>query len=163
MLIQIECDTDKVVAILEATKSFARTAKLFSQAPLPDLPSERAKFEERALAIAKWIRPRPNQAMRLETLEFVLNGGDTWLDQHGEADPALRNATGALSKALRRFAPFEESPLEILCERRRQTIGSGPYKGRYQGTRYVPTRLGKRVREILQEWGVLKMRGTQGQ
>ena len=96
--------------------------------------------------------------MRLETLEFVLNRGDTWLDQNGEPDPALRNATGALSKALRKFAPYEESPLDILCTRQRHTVPSGPYKGRYQGTRYIPTKLGMRVKEILQEWGVMRKR-----
>lgn len=158
MIIQVECDEGKVVEILEAIKSLGKNPKIFSTAPLPKLPSAQKEFEARAQSIAKAIKPRPNQTMRLETLEFVLNGGDTWRDQKGESDPALRNATGALSKALRRFAPYSESPLEILCDRRRETIAKGPFKGRYQGTRYVPTMLGKRVREILQEWGILRRR-----
>jgi len=157
-MIQVECDDAKVVEILEAIKSLSKSPKIFSAKPLPSLPSAQKEFEARALAIAKAIKPRPNQSMRLETLELVLDGGDTWFDQKGEPDPALRNATGALSKALRRFDPWSESPLEILCERRRETIAKGPFKGRYQGTRYVPTRLGHRVREILQEWGILKPR-----
>ncbi len=156
VVIQVECQEERLAEVLEALKSLARNPKLFVPRSLPVLPSVEREFEARAQAIAKAIRPRPNQAMRRETLEFVLGGGNTWLDQQGEPDPALRNATGALSKALRRFAPWEQSPLEILCDRRRETVPSGPYKGRYQGTRYVPTPLGKRVREILQEWGVVR-------
>jgi hypothetical protein len=157
-MIQIECSDDRVVEILEVIKSLSRNAKIFSPEPVPSLPSDQEAFETRAWAIAKAIKPRPNQPMRSETLERVLCGGDTWFDQQGEFDPALRNATGALSKALRPFAPWTDSPLEILCERRRETIASGAEKGRYQGTRYVPTRLGQRVREILQEWGILRRR-----
>lgn len=156
--IQIECEDEKIVEVLEAIKSLSRNPKIFSLMPRPKLPSAQKEFEARALAIAKAIKPRPNQAMRLETLEFVLNGHDTWFAQNGDPDPALRNGTGALSKALRPFDRWAESPLEILCERRRETVATGPYKGRYQGTRYVPTRLGVRVREILQEWGILKRR-----
>jgi hypothetical protein len=156
VVIQVECVEERVAEVLEALKSRTRNPKLFLPRRLPELPSVKREFEARAQAIARAIRPRPNQAMRQETLEFVLGGNDTWFDQQGEPDPALRNATGALSKALRPFAPWEESPLEILCDRRRETVPSGPYKGRYQGTRYVPTPLGKRVREILQEWGVLR-------
>jgi hypothetical protein len=156
VVLQVECDQERLTEVLEALQSLTRNPKIFLPGNLPDLPSAKREFEARALAIAKAIKPRPNQRMRQETLEFVLGGGDTRIDQQGEPDPALRNATGALSKALRRFAPWDESPLEILCERRRETVPSGPYKGRYQGTRYIPTRLGKRVREILQEWGILR-------
>lgn|GEM_PF-6388050 len=156
VIVQFECDESRVAEVLEALKTRGRNPRIFTPQRLPQLPSVRREFEARALAIAKAIKPRPNQAMRQETLEFVLGGGNTWLDQQGEPDPALRNATGALSKALRPFAPWEESPLDILCERRRETVPSGPYKGRYQGTRYVPTPLGKRVRQLLQEWGVLR-------
>jgi hypothetical protein len=155
-LIQFECDDVKVVDALEALKGIGRNAKLFSSNPLPNLPSTRKEFEARALAIAEAIKPRANQRMRLEALEIVLNGRDTWFDQSGEPDLALRNATGALSKALRRFAPWTDSPLEILCERRRMMVPDGPQKGRYQGTRYIPTRLGHRVREILRERGIMR-------
>jgi hypothetical protein len=155
-MIQVECDEERIPEVLEAVKSLTRNAKLFLPRRLPQLASVAREFEERAQAIAKAIRPRENQPMRRETLKFVLSGGDTWHGQQGEPDPALRNATGALSKALRRFAPWTDSPLEILCDRRRETFPSGPDKGRYQGTRYVPTPLGKRVHQILEEWGVLK-------
>jgi hypothetical protein len=105
VVIQIECDADRVPEILEALKSRSRNPKIFSPQRVPELPSANREFEARARAIAKRIRPRPNQVMRQETLEFVLGGGNTWFDQRGEPDPALRNATGALSKALRPFAP----------------------------------------------------------
>ena len=158
VIIQIECEDAQVVEVLEAIKAHSRNPKIFAPIARPNLPSVEREFETRALAIANAIKPRPNQPMRLETLEFVLNSGDTWSHPMDTPDQALRNATGALSKALRRFAPFEESPLEILCERRREVVPSGPYKGRYQSTHYIPTKLGKRVREILEEKGVLKRR-----
>lgn len=157
-IIQIECDDEKVVDVLEAIKKLGTNPKVFAPRPLPKLPSAALEFETLAQAIAKIVRPRPNQPMRREALEFVLNGGSTWSDQKGEPDPALRNATGALSKALRRFDRWADSPLEILCERRREVVPSGPYKGQYQGTTYIPNKLGKRVREILQEWGELRRR-----
>ncbi|TMJ20177.1 MAG: hypothetical protein E6G92_10615 [Alphaproteobacteria bacterium] len=157
-IVQLECEDGKHIEILEAVKGLSRNAKVFQIEKVPDLPSAEREFEDRAQAIAKWIRPRSNQPMRLETLEFVLNGGNTWFDQNGESDPALRNATGALSKALRKFAPWQESPLEILCDRQRVMVSNGPFKGRYQGTRYSPTPLGRRVRDILTEWGVLRHR-----
>jgi hypothetical protein len=156
IVIQVECEEERVTEILEAVKSLARNPRIFVPQRVPQLPSTKRAFEARAQQIAMAIRPRPNQPMRREILEFVLSGSDTWSDQGGEPEPALRNATGALSKALRPFAPWDESPLEILCDRHRETVPSGPYKGRYQGTRYIPTPLGRRVREILQEWGVLR-------
>src|SRR5689334_12647791 len=120
VIIQVECEDAKIVDVLEAIKSHSRNPKIFCPKAVPRLPSTDREFEAHAHAIAEAIKPRPNQPMRLETLELILNGGDTWFDQQGEPDPALRNATGALSKALRRFAPWDPSPLEILCERRRE-------------------------------------------
>jgi hypothetical protein len=157
--IQIDCDESRLIDLLEAVKHLIRGAPhIFTAQPAPKLPSDQKDFEDRAQAIAKAIKPRPNQPMRLEALRIVLGGGDTWFDQKGEPDPAMRNATGALSKALRSFAPFEESPLEILCRRQREVVAKGLHKGKYQGTRYITTKLGDRVREILCEWGVLSLR-----
>lgn len=154
-MIQFECPEAKIADALDAIRLFAiGKPHLFTPLPLPASPKEAAEFEQRAQEIAKAIRPRVSQTVRLEALRLVLLGGDTFYDQQGEADPALRNATGALSKALRKFSIWD-SPLDLLCERRRETVPSGPYKGRYQGTRYIPTRLGKRVREILQEQKIL--------
>ena len=159
-VVQVECDDEKVVEVLEAVIGLSRNAKIFAIEKAPVSPSAKKEFEDRAIAIAKWIKPRANQPMRLETLELVLSGGDTWFDQNFEPDSALRNATGALSKALRKFAPWDESPLEILCDRQRVMVPEGPFRGRYQGTRYLLTPLGKRVRDILVESGVLKPRRT---
>ena len=160
MILQVECEEAKIVEVLEAIKTLTRNPKIYASVSVPKLPSNTQEFETRALAIVEAIKPRPNQPMRKEILEFVLNGNDTWMGQGGEPDPALRNATGALSKALRRFDPWSSSPLEILCERRREMVQAGPYKGRYQGTRYIPTKLGRRVRDILVERGVLRLRQT---
>lgn len=153
--IQFECPEAKVAEALDMIAAFAvGKPQLYAKLALPVSPAKEAGFEKLAQEIAKTIRPRASQTVRLEVLRLVLFGGDTFYDQKGEADPALRNATGALSKALRKFSIWD-SPLDLLCERRRETVPSGPYKGRYQGTRYIPTRLGKRVREILQEQKIL--------
>ncbi|WOF43182.1 hypothetical protein KNJ79_19000 [Sphingopyxis indica] len=156
LMVQIDCVEHDLIDLLEAVKTLAHGApRVFTQQEVPKLPSAEKEFEDRAYAIAKAIKPRPSQPMRREALRMALCNGDTWFDQKGEPDPAMRNATGALSKALRPFAPWEESPLEILCRRQREVVAKGPYKGKYQGTRYLPTSLGKRVREILNEWGVI--------
>lgn len=154
-MIQFECLDDRIVEALEAIKGIAvgQTTKIWTRLAIPNLPSDEKAFEERAQAIAGAIKPRPNQKMRLEALRYVFNESNTFWAQQGEPDPALRNATGALSKALRRFAPYYDSPMEIICERRREIHSGGPLKGTYQGIQYVLTKLGKRVRDILKEWG----------
>ena len=155
MLIQFECKDELVAEVIDAVTSMSiGKPKLFVSQPLPESPKKAVEFEELAQAIAKAVRPRANQSMRAETLRLVLRGGDTFFDQKGEPDPALRNATGALSKALRKFSMWD-SPLDLICERIREVFPKGPAKGQYQGTRYVPTRLGKRVREILEESGAI--------
>jgi hypothetical protein len=153
--IQFECPDDKIIDAMEAIKGIAIGQKINLWAPLniPTLPSNEKAFEERAQAIARKIKSRQSQKMRQEALRYVFNEENTFWAQHGDPDPALRNATGALSKALRSFAPYHESPLDIICERRREVFDKGPLKGTYQGTQYVLTKLGKRVREILKEIG----------
>jgi hypothetical protein len=155
-MIQFECNRDQEIDILEVLKRFSvQSLKMYSSLPKPPLPSDSADFENRAQMIAKTIQPRPGQTMRRDALITVLRGSETFWDQSAEPDPALRNATGALSKALRKFAPFAESPLEILCDRRREVFSKGPMKGQYKGTRYVLTRLGNRVKEILIEKAII--------
>ena len=153
MLIQFECRADKVVEALDSIRPFAAgKPQLLEARPLPASPVAAAELEARAQDIAKWIKPREIDSVAAETIRFVLTGSDTFFDLQCDPDPALRNATGALSKKLRRFARFSDSPLEILCERRREVFPSGPSKGLYRGTRYYPTKLGARVYEILKEW-----------
>lgn len=155
VMIQFECADAKVADAIDAIGPFAiGKPLLFATQPLPASPKKDAEFEKLAQDVARAVRPRANQTVRLDALKLVLFGGDTFRNQQGEADPGLRNATGALSKALRKFSPWD-SPLDILCERRRETVPNGPFKGMYQGTRYIPTRLGKRVRAILHEQKIL--------
>lgn len=154
LTVQFECDEQCVADAIDAVRRFIRgKPRIYEARALPDSPERAKEFEARAQAIAKAIKPREGQKMRRETLLLVLSGGDTWFDQGGDPDPALRNATGALSKALRQFEPYTPSPLDILAERQRETFEDGLYKGRYRGTRYRPTRLGQRVLEILRSWG----------
>jgi hypothetical protein len=157
VMIQFECANDKIVDALEALKGIAsgQTTKIWTPMKIPVLAADLQAFEQKAQAIAAAIKPRPNQKMRAEALRYVFNESNTYWAQQGDPDPALRNATGALSKALRRFAPYHESPLDIVCERRREVFDKGPMKGTYQGVQYVLTKLGKRVRDILKELGII--------
>lgn len=155
MMIQFECKEGMIVQAIDAlSPMMIGKPQIFAAQPIPPSPKKALEFEELAQRIAKAIAPRANQPMRAETLRLVLTGGDTFWDQKGESDPALRNATGALSKALRRFSMWD-SPLDLICTRVREVIPNGPFKGKYQGTRYVPTSLGKRVHEILKESGAI--------
>lgn len=120
---------------------------------LPTPPSPEAVSEELAQAIAEAIRPTAKQTMRLEALRAALKGYDSFMDQQGSADPAMRNALVALSKALRPFSIWD-SPLDLLATRERRLVKDGPYKGQYESTVYRPTPLGQRVRKILEEKGV---------
>lgn len=155
MMIQFECKDEMITEAIDALSSIMiGKPQIFAAQPLPTSPKKALEFEELAQRIAKAIMPRANQPMRAETLKLVLTGGNTFWEQKGESDPALRNATGALSKALRRFSTWD-SPLDLICTRVREVVPNGAYKGKYQGTRYVPTKLGKRVRQILEQSGAI--------
>ena len=152
-MVQFECEETKLTDALDRLRELGvGRLTVYAAEALPASPMLAKQFETRAQAIAKAIQPRQGQDLRRETLQLVLSGSDTFFGQHGEPDPALRNATGALSKALRRFAPYDESPLDILVRRTREVWTDAPLKGQYRGTRYTPTNLGVRVREILLEW-----------
>lgn len=155
MMIQFECKDGMIREAIDAlSPMMIGKPQIFVAQPLPSSPKKALEFEDFAQRVAKTVAPRANQPMRAETLRLVLGGGDTFWDQKGEPDPALRNATGALSKALRRFSMWD-SPLDLICTRAREVVPNGPYKGKYQGTRYIPTTLGKRVRQILEESGAI--------
>lgn len=154
-IVQFECRDDDVSDAVDAVSALViGRPRIFTPQPSPTSPKKAGELEATAQAIAKVVRPRANQSMRLEILKLVLKGGDTWFDQNGEPDPGLRNATGALSKALRPFSTWD-SPLDLICTRKREVVHDGAYKGRYQGTRYIPTQLGGRVKQILEEQGVI--------
>jgi hypothetical protein len=155
--VQFEISADKIVDVLEVLKPWVRaqSIKLMEGRVVPPLPSDTDDFEKKAFAITSRIRPRAHQPTRLMALQHIFADGDSWIDADADANPALRNATGAVSKALRRFAPYAESPLDIICTRHREVFRTGAQKGQYKGTRYSLTRLGQRVRAILMAEGVL--------
>lgn len=149
MMIQIRPAKGAVDPILKAISSLVAEGQveLFEVQELPKPTDEEdSELESTALEIAKLIRPTARQPMRAEALQVVLGGWDTFWDQKGEPDPSLRNALGAVSKAMRPIFPFESSPIDRLATRRKHF---GDHGG-YLGTIYTPTKLGKRVKEILE-------------
>lgn len=154
--IQFDVPDDRLIEVLDTIRAFNPVKlRIFAEKPIPPSPMREAELQQLAHKIALAIAPRPEQHVRRDALRIVLGGGDTFSSQEGEADSALRNATGAISKSLRRFDPYAESPLDLLCERRREVFSRGPGKGTYKGMRYIPTALGKRVRQKLKELGKL--------
>jgi hypothetical protein len=77
-------------------------------------------------------------------LRKLLGGHDTFSDQRGEPDPALRNAMGAISKALKSVF-FHDQAVHRLAVPKKTHFPDGSYRG----TVYVPTPLGELVRELL--------------
>lgn len=154
--VQFEISDEKLVDALDIIRPFSpANLRIFSEKPVPPSPMREAELQQLAHKIALAIAPRPEQQARRDALRLVLEGGDTFFSQEGEADPALRNATGAISKSLRRFDPYALSPLDLLCERRREVFSRGPAKGTYKGMRYIPTALGQRVLQKLKDLGKL--------
>jgi hypothetical protein len=154
--VQFDISDEKLVDVLDAIRRFGPGGlRIFGARPVPPSPMREAELQQLAHKIALAIAPRPEQQARRAALRLVLEGGNTFASQEGEADPALRNATGAISKSLRRFDPYAASPLDLLCERRREVFSRGPAKGNYRGMRYIPTALGQRVLRKLKELGEL--------
>lgn len=153
-MVQFEVQDDNLVEALDAIRCVSPTnLRVFAQKPIPPSPMREAELQQLSHKIAMAIAPRPDQHARRDALRLILGGGDTFSSQEGEADPALRNATGAISKSLRRFAPYTDSPLELLCERRREVFARGRDKGVYKGIRYIPNALGRRVFQKLKDLG----------
>jgi hypothetical protein len=152
----IKTQSKAVPEILSAIQAIVPLTEitLLEEEPLPP-PADQAKkdFEELAQRVATKIRPKANQKMRSEANQFVLMGKDTFkvglLDSFAGDDPSLRNALGALSKSLRSIFQWEQSPLDKIARREKHFHKDGSYLG----TRYVPTKLGIRVREILEANG----------
>jgi hypothetical protein len=142
------CEADALTAL----KPFlADTPQLFQAMSLPTPPSIDPKHVKE---IADAITPRPNQPMREEVLKNLYSGHDTLWSQQGDPDPAFRNGTAALSRALRPFTLLA-SPLDLLFVRERRIATDGPIKGKYEATTYTPTALGKAVGELLKARGVI--------
>ncbi len=149
MMIQIRPANGAVDPILKAISSLVAEGQveLFELQELPKPTNEEdQELESTAQKIAKLIRPTARQPMRGEALKVALVGWDTFMDQKGEADPSLRNALGAVSKAMRPIFPYDSSPIDRLATRRKRFDDHGGYLG----TVYTPTKLGIRVKEILE-------------
>lgn len=116
---------------------------LYGSLPLPE-PSTDDKLEELAKKVVLAVRPKPTQPMRREALQKLLKGHDTFMDQGGVSDPALRNAMGAISKALRSVFGHDQAIRRLAVPRKTFMADKS-----YQGTIYDVTPLGRRVRELL--------------
>lgn len=124
--------------------------KLFQAVTLAPEEEKTSEFEELAKKVVDAVRPKPTQPIRKEILSKMLNGHDTFLNQRGEADPALRNGVGAISKALKSVFLHDQAVRRIAVPKK-TFFDNGIYKG----TIYALTPLGKRVRELLVAEGAI--------
>lgn len=124
--------------------------QLFQAVELPQEEEMTSEFEELAKKAADAVRPKPTQPIRKEILSKMLNGHDTFVNQGGDPDPALRNGVGAISKALKSVFPHDQA-VRRLAIPKKTFFEDGTYKG----TVYLLTPLGKRVREILTDEGAI--------
>lgn len=150
MILEID-DPTQMAAVQKAVAQILPPAsiKVFQELQ-PDAPSAAANpLDELAAKIAVAVRPNARQSMRQEALRAALGGWDTFWDQKGTPDPALRNAFGAISKAMRSVFPHDASPIDRIVVRRKRFDKDGTYLG----TSYQQTQLGLRVRDILKVEG----------
>lgn len=155
-VVQFDVCDDRLVDLLDAIRRYAPSRlRVFRETPRPQSPRQETELQRLAGQIARAITPKSDSPNQVAALRLVLEGGDTFTLQEGEPDPGLRNAIGGLSKKLRRFDRFAESPVELLCERRREVFSRGQAKGIYKGMRYIPNALAGRVLKILRDTGQL--------
>jgi hypothetical protein len=144
-------DPSQLAAVQQAVAHILppSSIKVFQELP-PAAPQTGGNaLDELATKIATAIRPNARQSMRQEALRAALGGWDTFWDQEGTPDPALRNAFGAISKAMRAVFPHDASPIDRIVIRRKRFDKDGAYLG----TSYHQTQLGLRVRDILKAEG----------
>ncbi|EJN13541.1 hypothetical protein PMI42_03114 [Bradyrhizobium sp. YR681] len=138
-------NTDQSIrGVLDALAPFVapENIKLFDPVSLPVVQTD--ELTELAQSVAAAVRPKPSQPFRKEALRKLLGGHDTFGDQRGEPDPALRNAIGAISKALKSVF-FHDQAVHRLAAPKKTYFPDGSYRG----TVYVVTPLGERVRDLL--------------
>jgi len=147
----VQVPDDTLTSILQALTPLVppNAIQLFEPLPISKEPEDDG-LGKLALQVLEIVRPKPSQPMRKEALQKLLNRHDTFWDQGGEPDPALRNAMGALSKALRAVFPHDQA-IRRLAVPKKTFMDNGAY----QGTAYVITPLGKRVRDLLKAEGIL--------
>lgn len=146
----IDVPSKGVLPVLQALASLVpeKSIQLLESKLLPKATLNQVAVDALAEAIVERVQPTARQPMRREALRAALTGWDTFIDQNGAADPNLRNAFGALSKALKPLFPGEASPIDRLVVRRKRF---NPKDGRYLGTVYEPTPLGLAVKAILKK------------
>ncbi|MBX5249976.1 hypothetical protein HJC03_06115 [Rhizobium sp. NLR4b] len=149
MLLAIKVESSNVAAILSAISALVppQQIELYDLVQPPKSPADDG-LEELARKVALAVRPTATKPMRREALQKLARGHDTFCDQSGEADPALRNAMGAISKDLRSVFSHEK-PIQRLAISRKTRMADGSYKG----TVYDVTPLGARVFELLKSEG----------
>lgn len=150
MIVHMHIDLEEQVVpdILNAILKFvpAKQIKLFEPRDLPKLKKEDTKvFEALAHKVADTVAPTGRQIMRKQALAAACLRYDSLMDQQGDPDPSMRNALGALSRALREIFPHDASPIDRLATRTKRFDENGTYLA----TVYTPTKLGRRVWEIL--------------
>ena len=118
--------------------------KLFNPIALPNDQSD-DEINQLAQKVVEAVRPKPTQPLRKEALQKLLSGHDTFTNQGGEADPALRNAMGAISKALRSVFAHDHAMRRLAIPKKAHFPD-----GAYRGTVYILTPLGARVRDLLE-------------
>lgn len=150
MMLQIG-DPSQLAAVQQAIAHILppTSIKIFQELQPAVAPDTGNALDALAGKVADAIRPNARQSMRQEALRAALGGWDTFWDQKGTPDPALRNAFGAISKAMRAVFPHDASPIDRIVVRRKRFENDGTYLG----TSYVQTQLGLRVRDILKAEG----------
>jgi hypothetical protein len=144
-LLLAEIPDQSVKCALDALSPFVppESIKLFAALPLPPAQND-DELKELAKTVVAAVRPKPTQPLRKEALQKLLRGHDTFFDQQGEPDPALRNAMGAISKALKSVF-FHDQAVQRLAVPKKTHFSDG----KYRGTVYVVTPLGALVRDLL--------------
>jgi hypothetical protein len=136
-----------VAPAMAAIAPYSLSGNVKAYAEIPVKPQS-VDADELANKVVAAVRPKSNQTMRKEALRKLLSGHDTWLDQQGEPDPALRNAMGAISKSLKSVFPAGDG-MRRLAKPQKTWFDDG----RYRGTSYAITPLGERVRNLLKAEG----------
>lgn len=144
-MLLVEISDQSLKGALDALAPFVspENIKLFDPVPLPAVQDD-DELRQLAQSVVAAVRPRPSQPLRKEALRKLLGGHDTFSDQRAEPDPALRNAMGAISKALKSVF-FHDQAVHRLAVPRKTHFADGSYRG----TVYDLTPLGELVRELL--------------
>lgn len=144
-MLLVEISDQSLKGALDALAPFVspENIKLFDPIPLPAVQDD-DELKQLAQSVVAAVRPKPSQPLRKEALRKLLGGHDTFSDQRGEPDPALRNAMGAISKALKSVF-FHDQAVHRLAVPRKTHFADGSYRG----TVYDLTPLGELVRELL--------------